>query len=1088
MKRCVLTRSLLGVLFSVLFSAYAFGQGATTANIVGLVEDTNGEPLPGATIQAVHQPSGTTYGAATGTDGRFSLPNVRVGGPYQVTASFVGYNEQIRDDISLTLGQTLNLSFIQQESSIQLEDVVVTASQSEVLNGERTGADTKITTEQIQSLPTIQRDLNDFTRLTPQANLTNGGISIAGVNNRFNAIYIDGAVNNDVFGLAASGTNGGQTGVSPISLDAIDEIQVVIAPYDVKLGGFAGGGINAVTRSGTNSFEGSAYFLTRNERLAGREVTDNPEPGVEQDRLAPFNASVTGFRLGGPLIKNKLFFFVNGEVERRETPAPFDFSEYNNELVSRASIEEFANVLRNQYNYEPGGFEDVTNETRSDKIFARLDWNINQNHKLTLRHSYTYGETTSPSNSGRDQINFANGGVLFPSTTNTSALELNSRFSNNFANNLILGYTTVRDDRDPIGEGFPNIFIRQGNIRAGSERFSTANQLDQDVFTITDNFSWFKGAHTVTLGTHNEFYSIYNLFIRQNYGEYTYRTIEDFIGGTAPTEYRRQYSLLDDVTGDGSAAAASFNAFQLGFYLQDEWYATNNLKLTGGVRIDIPVFSDEPVADDNFNNNVLPELAQQYDIQGARAGKLPATNPMFSPRFGFNWDVQGDRTTQLRGGIGLFTSRLPFVWLGGSFTNSGVVLSEVRERPRDEDGNPAPITLPNGDPLAFRPDVNNQYERSDFGEEDVAGGQIDLFAEDFRLPQVLRASLAIDQQLGYGIVGTLEGLYTKTANNVVYQNINKVPPTQRFEGADNRLYYSGNITRDYTDVLLAYNTDQGYTWSVTGQLQKPFANGLFTSLAYTYGTSQAINDGTSSQNSSQWRYIENVNGRNNLPLTYSDFDLGHRVVGALSYGVSYANFLRTEVSLFYNGQSGSRYSYVYAENVNGEDFSENDLIYVPRNLPESYLVDRVGEDEEGNEIVVATAEEQWAALDAFIADDEYLSERRGEYAERNGSRTPFVSIFDVRVLQDFSLDVGGKTHTLQLSLDIFNFTNFLNKNWGRRYFVNNDNYRLIEVVSPGPTPEYNFSAPSNEVWQINNAGVTSSIWQMQVGLRYIFGD
>ncbi len=1077
-----------------LFVAIAFmgslsellAQGSTTSTIVGVVGDENGEPLPGATIRAIHKPSGTSYGTATGVDGRFSLPNVRVGGPYQVTASFVGYDDQVKDNITLSLGQTYSIDFTSRESDIQLEDVLVLGKRDEILNGERTGADTRVTTEQIQSLPTIQRDLNDFTRLTPQANLTNGGISIAGVNNRFNAIYIDGAVNNDVFGLAASGTNGGQTNISPISLDAIDEIQVVVAPYDVKLGGFAGGGINAVTRSGTNEFEGSAYFLTRNERLAGRRASD--DPNVERERLADFSANVTGFRLGGPLVKNKLFFFVNGEIERRETPAPFDFSEYNNELVSRASVESFANQLRNQYNYEPGGFENVTDEIRSDKIFARLDWNINQNHKLAVRHSYTYGESTAPSNSNSNGINFANGGVFFPSTTNSTALELNSRFSNSFANNLIIGYTTVRDDRDPIGQDFPNIFIRTGNIRAGSERFSTGNQLDQDVFTITNNFSWFKGAHTVTIGTHNEFYSIYNLFIRRNYGEYTYRTIEDFVNDTAPTEYRRQYSLLDNITGDGSAAAASFNAYQLGFYLQDEWYPTNGLKLTGGLRIDIPVFSDKPVADDNFNNNVLPELAQQYDIRGAQAGQLPATNVMFSPRFGFNWDVKGDRSTQVRGGIGLFTSRLPFVWLGGSFTNSGVVLSEVRERPRDENGVAVPITLPNGDPLEFRPDINQQYERSDFGGEDVAGGQIDLFAEDFRLPQVLRASLAIDQDLGYGIVGTLEGLYTKTTNNVVYQNINKVPATQRFEGADSRLYYSGNITREYTDVLLAYNTNQGYTWSITGQLQKPFANGLFSSLAYTYGTSRSINDGTSSQNSSQWRFIENVQGRNNLPLTYSDFDLGHRIVGALSYGKSYANFMRTEVSLFYNGQSGTRFSYVYNENVNGEDFSENDLVYVPRNFQESYLVDRVGEDSDGNEIVLATAEEQWAELDAFIAGDDYLSERRGGYAERNASRTPFESIFDVRILHDFYLDVNGKTNTLQLSLDIFNFGNMLNKDWGRRYFVNNDNYRLIEVVSPGPTPEYNFSAPRGNVYQIDNAGVNSSIWQMQIGVRYIFGN
>ncbi|MFA0961425.1 carboxypeptidase regulatory-like domain-containing protein [Roseivirga sp. BDSF3-8] len=1068
----------------VLVGQLAIGQGVTTGTITGVVHDASGEGLPGANVVAVHQPSGTTYGASTRLDGRFTLPNVRVGGPYKITATFVGFEDQVINNINVAVGQNLSLDINMDETATELAEVEVYGERDNILNSERTGAETKVSEEDLTNLPTISRDLNDFARLTPQASTTGSGISVAGINNRFNSIYIDGAVNNDVFGLAASGTNGGQTGISPISLDAVEELSVVVAPYDVRLGGFAGGGLNAVTRAGTNEFEGSAYYFFRNQDFTGKTPGELLEDGEEGEKIADFTSKIYGFRVGGPVIKDKLFFFVNGEIERREQPNPFSLDRYNGN-ATRAELDNLRSFLINNYNYDPGTYESNVEETNSDKILARLDWNINQNNKLKLRHSYTYGENYSPSNSSNSSINFANSGVFFPSTTNSTALELNSTFGN-FSNNLILGYTTVRDDRDPIGGDFPNIFFDDENVTIGSEPFSTGNQLDQDIFTITDNFTWYKGNHTVTVGTHNEFYSIYNLFIRRAYGNYTYFSIDEFLAGVSPTEYRRQYSLLDDVPGDGSAAGAEFNAFQLGFYVQDEFYATDRLKLTGGLRMDIPVFSDEPVVDENFNNNVLPELAQYYDLNGAQAGQLPSSKVMFSPRLGFNWDVNGDRSTQVRGGLGVFTSRLPFVWLGGAFTNSGVILGEVRERGDFNGGRRDPISFPNGDPVAFRPDVNNQYTNGDFGGSDVAGGQIDLFAEDFKLPQVFRASVAVDQQLPGGIIGTLEFLYTKTINNVNYTNINKLPPTELMNGEDDRPVYGGSITGEYEDVLLATNTNRGYTYNLTAQLQKNFESGLSLNTSYTFGRAMALNDGTSSQNSSQWRYMENVNGRNRLDLSYSDFDLGHRVIAAASYSKEYLNNFRSTISMFYNGQSGQRYSYIYEGNVNGEDFSSADLIYVPSSLEDSRLVDILDSDDN----VVVTAEEQWQALNKFIDGDDYLSSRRGQYAERNGSRLPFTNILDLRFLQDFYIELpNGKRNTLQFSVDIFNFTNLLNKDWGTRYFTSNDNFELIRVVNDGEDAEFNYIYDGDlDIKNVSDNGSSAygSRWQMQLGLRYIF--
>lgn len=1075
----ILLKSLLsiGILFVVV--GVTFGQGSTSSTLSGKVTGPDGADLPGATIIAVHTPSGSQYGNLSDANGNFRIPNMRVGGPYTVTINFIGYSEVKKDGIFLTLGKTYNLDITMQENIETLSEVVITASASEVFNSDRTGAQTTVSKEQLTTLPNASRSLNDFTRLTPQASFTSGGgLSVAGMNNRYNSIFIDGAVQNDVFGLAANGQNGGQVnGLSVISMDALDQISVAVAPYDVTLGGFAGAGISAVTRSGTNDVEGSAYYLVRNESLAGK--TPNFIDSDNREKLDEFTAKTYGFRLGGPIIKDKLFFFVNGEIQNDETPNPFNFSTYNGGL-SQAEVDQFASTLRG-LGYEPGGYEDVVQKLEAQKFLIKFDYNLSQNHKFSIRHSYNNGENFSPSTSNSNRIRFANSGVFFPSETNATTFEFQSNF-NEKSNKLIVGYTTVNDNRDPLGNAFPYIDIRTGDIEAGSEQFSTGNLLEQKIFTITDNFNLYKGKHTWTFGTHNEFYNMRNVFIRQNFGSYRYNTIQDFIddvnngpaAGNA-TQYDRSYSLVDNTTGDDTGAAAEFKAMQLGFYVQDEIQVNSRLKLSAGLRVDIPMFTDDPKDDGYFNTVAAPAItAAGYDLKGAKAGQAPKTQFLFAPRFGFNYDLKGDQTTQIRGGLGIFTSRVPFVWPGAMYNNNGATVGGFREF-----GN-----------ISFVADPFNQPTITDFGgTDDIPQGQMDLFAEDFKFPQVFRASIAVDQKLPFwGLIGTAEFMYSKTINNIFYENVNLVPATERMTGTpDDRLRFTnGRIDGNYGgNIYLGSNTSEGYTYNITASLAKPFENGLTASLAYNFGRAESIFEGTSSQNSSQWRGVYAVNGRNDAPLGRSDFDAGSRIVASLTYRKEYMEHFATTIGLFYQGQSGSPFSYTYNSGFTGEDSRERALIYIPANQNEIIFAD------------AATAAEQWAALDAFISNDDYLSENRGGYAEKNMVRTPFTSILDFKLVQDIFLGSGAKKQTFQISFDIFNFGNFINKDWGKRYFVPNGDGTSVQLIDfegflPGTnTPTFSFDPTIKEKEDLlgkDDGGLVSSRWQMQLGIRYIFGN
>lgn len=1083
--RNVLLRLVGLVLAIATIQAGALAQGTTTSSMTGqVVDQESGETLIGATVVAIHEPSGTSYGTITNENGFYRMSNLRVGGPYRITVSYTGYGEIALEGVNLRLGETRKYDFKMTSAAEQLTTIEVTASAGTA--GQSAGASTQISTEAIETMPTLNRNLGDYVRLTPQAAAygTEGGTAFGGVNNRYNAIYIDGAINNDVFGLAGSGTNGGQTGIAPFSIDIIDQFQVVLSPYDVTLGGFAGGGINAVTKSGTNNFEGTAYYFFQNQDLVGKTnqmLVDRT--GNEATKAADFTKTTYGASLGGPIIRDRLFFFANAEIQKDEIPSLFDFETYGGNS-SADDLNNLRQTMIEQYGYDPGTFGNVVDQLDGLKLFGKIDFNINKDHRLTLRHNYTKAEQYDRYAGSANTINFSNNGIYFPSTTNSTALELNSRFGNKMSNNLILGYTTVLDDRDGFGD-FPYLFIEDGGsnvIRIGTEEFSTGNNLDQKIFTLTDNFKIYKGAHTITVGTHNEFYDIYNLFIAQNYGTYRFASLQDFLDGNPAKEYDRTYSLVDNLTGDGSAAAADFKAMQLGFYAQDEWAVSPNFTLTGGLRIDIPILSTDPDIHPSFNTTTLPLLQAAYEVANdIEGGSAPQGQLMFSPRLGFNYELPGLKKTTLRGGLGIFTSRIPFVWPGAMYNNNGLTLGNVNE-------------LTAGEPILFRPDINNQYTNANFT---VPSGDINIFTKDFKYPQVFRGNLALDTELPGGITATIEGIYTKTLNNVLYTNVNS-DPAVKFNwtgGPDDRTVFNRtSLDPTYSAIYVGSNTNEGYTYNLTASLAKRFDFGLNATLAYSYGDAQAVSEGTSSQNSSQWRGQVSIDGRNNPVLGRSDFALGHRLISSLSYRKAWTRDqnVATTITLFYDGMAGSPYSYIIggsaARNLNNETGSTSrnrSLIWIPADASEINLVDYTANG------VTVTAAEQWENLNAFIEDDPYLSENRGGYAEKNSNYMPWANFLDLSLRQDFGLNLAGKNHKFQISWDVFNFANLLNSSWGTRYSVIGDFnnfflYQLDGYEADGTTPRFTYRLGDKKGTDAMNIQDFSSRWQMRLGLRYIF--
>jgi len=1028
--------------FMLLFVTLTFmqsniiAQGVTTAAMNGMVVDANADPLPGANIIAVHIPSGTQYGTTSRVDGKYNLNGLRTGGPYKVTVSFVGYTPQVFDGAMLQLGQNLKADFTLYDEAVELGDITVVGEKNAIISSNRTGAGQNVTAKDIELIPSIGKNFGDFAKLSPQANGNTS--SIASRNNRYNNIQIDGTQYNDLFGLGATGTPGGQSGTTPISIDAIQEFQVIVAPYDVRYGGFTGGGINAITRSGTNRWTGSIFGYGRNQSFIGNGgfITDNPVTEVNEQEYPEFKEYAVGFRLGGPIIKDKLFFFANGEITRKDQPLS-NISLVTGKSTVDSLARRFSEILLSK-GMDPGTYGAYTVEQPSQKFFFRLDLNQSENHKLTLRHNVVsaYNDILASRNSN-NALSFNTFAYRIRNVTNSTVLQVNSNFSNNLTNELILGFTSIRDRRAGITTKTPEVRVTRedATLIAGPDRFSSANELDQDIFELSDNFSAYLGNHVLTVGTHNEFFTFRNLFVRSFYGYYEFNTLTDLANNT-PNYYQRQFSQDPNV----EKPAARFSVNQLGFYIQDEWTVVPKFKLTFGVRADIPFLPTEPA----YNDSVAKYFS------GYSTSDVPTGNVMFSPRLGFNWDVMGDRTLQVRGGVGVFTGRPAYVWMSNNFGNSGKLIAEVNQASGGNVGfSVDPYNQPGvGDPGTGAPNLRSE---------------IDLVDPNFKWPQILRANIGVDKQLPWDIIGTVEFMYSEAINDLIYEKLNLGMNTTIIPG-ENRTRYSG--TQSY---LLLKNTDQGYQYNFSIQLQRNVPIGLSFNTAYTYGVSKDVNSILSSQAQSQIRYNPIYNSPNDPPLTTSSFDLGHR-------GFVIANS-PTTISVFYNIQSGRPFSFTVNGDLNNDGLNGNDLFYIPANA-DDILVGAVT----GGAYVENAG--QKAELMAFIDNDEYLSSHKGQISERNAARNPYNDDLDLRISQTFGIPNLGR---FELSLDIINVFNLVNSEWGWFQTTPQDSYNIVTLNGTDPVsgkPVYRFSKPTtNTAW---SPADLLSRWQMQLGLRYSF--
>lgn len=1056
----MLAQRMIRIICALCFSLPLFTTAQVTSSSLSGTITTGKDPLIGATITAIHQPTGTTFRTASLKNGVYSLVNLIPGGPYTIETSFVGYQNFKQDSVFLALGENTRIDPTLTPSTGTLTEVIVTAGAT---SRRKTGASTSISRQQIEGMPTLNRSLSDLTRITPQAT---GPNSFGGMSNRFNNITIDGAVNNDVFGLSGSGSPGGQANTTPISLDAIQEVQVVLAPYDITYGNFTGAGINAVTRSGTNKFNGSVYLFSRNEGIVG----DDPVSG---QKTANFKNQQYGFRLGGPIVKNKLFFFVNAELSRIEQPTIFNAGE-TNALLTVQEAQGLVDTLNRRYGYDAGTINAYPAQTQSDKVFGRIDWNISEKHRLTLRHNYISAFDDNISRS-TTLFRFGNNAYRFNNKQNITVAEIRSRFSNQVSNNLILGLHRIRDFRGTMGELFPFIEISKGTsnngIQLGSERSSVANELDQDIFELTDNVRIFKGKHTITLGTHNEFFSFRNLFINNYNGRWTFADIAA-LNANNPRQVQVTYS---NVAGE-EKPSAKFSAAQFGLYAQDEIQLNQNLRMTFGIRADMPVIQDEPP----FNKTVDSTYNSQYSTSN-----IPNKQLLWSPRIGFNYDVAGDRSIIVRGGLGVFTGRVPFVWVSNQFSNNGLLLNTINVS--DNTSTPA-NEVNNG--KGFDPDPLKHEELGTAGRT----FEVNLIDKDFKFPQVFRTNIGVDVKLPWNILATFEGIYTKTLNNIAYSNVNLAPPVGVVDpaynkGADTRIAYSSStnaggrrVNPNITNAILLSNTDKGYAYNLTVQLVKTWTN-FYASLAYNHNDATDLNSGASSTALSNWEFVQVVGNPNDPKLITSNYAQTHRFTSVVAMNIPYAKYFRTSFALFYSGTSGQKFTYLVNGDLNSDGQFGNDLLYVPKDLNEIAFVDILNSDQ----TVRFTAAEQAAAFDLYVSKDSYLNSRRGNHTERNQNNTPWEHVVDMRLAQDFYITLGENKHTLQLTFDVFNFTNLINNDWGRQYSVANQAYSILTSVNrtTGPVASrgkgYNFT-PNSVPWSLS----FSSRFQGQIGVRYSF--
>ena len=1063
----------------------------TTSGVKGLIK-ANGEDVIGATITVTHVPTGAVYRSVTNSVGRFTIQGMRAGGPYTVEISYIGYKTKEIKNVTLKLGEMSDLSTQLEEDAHALGEVVVKGKLG--LDASKTGAATSYSAKDIANMPSISHSIGDITRMNPMVSVSqSGAMSFAGVNNRYNSFQVDGAVNNDVFGLTSNGQNGGQAGSQPISTETIDQVQVSVAPFDVRQSGFTGGAINAITKSGTNTFHGSVYGNWLNKDLIGSKYTlMNGKDSQKYDDETDYRYGVT---LGGPIIKNKLFFFANYEKSNKEYPNNYGYGSEASKLGTEGFniADEVLSILKEKgYN---ASYNNPKNYTKSDKAGIKLDWNINDKHKATFGWRMVNAKQLN-SNSTAGYLNASDYQYDFVSKTNTFTAELNSSFSEKINNQFQASYVSVRDHRDPKGIA-PMIQIKNvggGTLCLGTERSSTANSLNQDLITFTDNLNWYVNNHTLTFGTHGEYYKFKNLFIQDNYGTYYFNNFDDFKmfanGQTvaqsvdSKTGKITYYNTLNQyrfcaanvaVTGD-PRWAPEFAAGQIGFYAQDKFNVTPNFELTYGLRMDIPLFFDTPTENAEFNASAAK---QGWNV--VTNHKLSST-PMWSPRVGFRWNIEKEHNMILRGGAGIFTGRIPFVWLSNNFTNTGIQTSVYNvygssglKDGKQNTGKLSDVSL-----------IVDPYKQSENTEKLGTSNQaINVFDKDFKFTQNLRLDLALDFTLA-GIDFTLEGVLSKNLNDIYYKDLTRTEAgktlgeTYESLSFDNRpMFAKITSTEDanlkkFTNVYMLDNTSRGYSYNLSLSAVKRFDFGLDLAASYTYSRSKSVNCGTSSVAQSNYNYNYTYQNPNSPELGFTAFNVPHQIKASAFYHKDYAEHWNTTVGLIYTGTSGSPYSLYYYGDLNQDGSNGNDLMFIPTDEQ----IDKMQFKANKN----YTAEEQKENFREWIANDGYMSKHRGEYFKRYADNLPFESHFDFHLAQTYKFKVGAQVHSVELSFDVLNVGNMFNKKWGR--YTSTGTAKYYSPVTYSGNGQFQFLHPGN--YEMRSYDDYYSRWRGQLGLKYTF--
>ncbi len=1074
----------------------------TTSSLAGQIVDESGEPLIGAAVIAVHTPSGTQYYAVTNEDGRYAIQGMRTGGPYEVTMSLIGCQTVVFPDIVLSLAETYQQNAVLKTSTELLAESIVVASASSKFSTEKTGAATNINNSQIVNLPSVSRSVTDVTRLSPYGG---NGMSFAGSDGRLANFTVDGANFNNNFGLSSNLPGGG----NPISIDAIEELQVVISPYDVRQTNFIGGGVNAITKSGTNTFKGSAYVYHRNENMRGDTVEGEQIGGARaKDRSTTY-----GFTAGGPIIKNKLFFFINGEYSKVPTVVNRWQGSANGvadptNYISRtrlADLQRVSDFVKSKYGYDTGSWTDFPANENNMKILARIDWNISSKHKLALRYNYTRNNVwNSPNGSSMDggtrmsgarmsqySMSFANSMYSMNNLVSTWSLDLNSRLTDNLSNQFLATFSKLDDVRGTNSDQFPFIDIlddtQSNNYMAlGYELFTWNNAVHNTIANVKDDITWYKGAHKVTAGISYEYQMADNQYMRNGTGYYRYRTVDDFLNGAAPEVVCLTYGY------DGEQyPAARVQFHKAGIYAQDDWNINDRFKLTAGIRFDALIFDNG----DLMTNKAIYDLnyyPKKYNYQETHidTGKWPTSKVTISPRVGFSWDVFGDKSFKVRGGTGLFSGRLPLVFFTNMPTNGGLVQYQAQINARnaasrgfsmnefagglvtDSQGKATIEALYNkliklGYPSTVRP------------EDGTVPSAVNGVDPKFKMPQVWKSSIAFDFSLptSFPFTFSAEGIFNKTINAVAISDwsMKDVAGFARFNGADNRPIYPAGF-RNATKAFVLENTDKGYGWSASAQVNIRPIESLSFMAAYTHTVSKEITGMPGSAAESAFTYVPTNEGPNYIKLHNSQYVTPDRVVASLTHHDKSGN----HYSFIYEAwRGGYNYSYMTTNDMNGDGYNY-DALYIPT------------EDEvSSRQFRFVSMDDQNRFMD-FVRHDKYLSKHMGQYAEGYSVYSPWVHRVDLSYKHDFTVKCGNNTNTLQLCLDVKNVLNLFNSSWGVSKYLNPEigsDARILKYEGVDADGYATFSTPKavsgSTATFVPNHGI-GQCWYASVGIKYLF--